>query len=306
MDLLNQYLTAYKAPSALRDSLREYVIFCRSLKREERFRSVLDQLSPDLRRRLMVHCYGPSIACVPFFTPNLEWYSGQERLDVVVETNVFAGLVASAMTPCAVPPLECVFHAGEPAAAMYIIKNGIVGVLGRIMGYDQFFGEDVVLREDYIRFYSATALSFVDLFVLERSALLAILDSPRFPHIQRLVKKVQVRLAMDLAARTAAVARRPPRESTAQTAILARIGAASPSVFLSRSTLPPPEPATDPVVPVSPAQPPSIPVIPVSAAGVGAPGTGFTESDRQTLASLAAMVQRLSASVSRLEANARA
>ena len=66
----------------------------------------------------------------------------------------------------------------------YIIKSGIVGSQGRIIGSDQYVGEDILLREDYVRYYAATALSYVDLFVLERSALMSILSSDNFPHVK--------------------------------------------------------------------------------------------------------------------------
>ena len=70
-----------------------YLIYRRTLKREQRFRSILDEFSPDLRGRLMLHCYGPAISCVPFFCPSLEGYSGQELMDVTMETNTFAQMV---------------------------------------------------------------------------------------------------------------------------------------------------------------------------------------------------------------------
>ena len=59
-----------------------------------------------------------------------------------------------------------------------------MGSQGRIIGSDQYVGEDILLREDYVRYYAATALSYVDLFVLERSALMSILSSDNFPHVK--------------------------------------------------------------------------------------------------------------------------
>ncbi len=67
-----------------------YVIYCRALKKEQGFRSVLDELSPDLRGQLTLHCYGPAIACVPFFTPRLQGLSGKELRDAQVESKLFA------------------------------------------------------------------------------------------------------------------------------------------------------------------------------------------------------------------------
>ncbi len=66
----------------------------------------------------------------------------------------------------------------------YIIKNGIVGFLGRIVSYGQYFGEDMLLNETYRRFYSATALSYVDLYVLDRAEFSSIMEQGTYPRIK--------------------------------------------------------------------------------------------------------------------------
>ena len=71
-----------------------YVIYCRALKKEQGFRSVLDELSPDLRGQLTLHCYGPAIACVPFFTPRLQGLKGKELRDAQMESKLFAQQVS--------------------------------------------------------------------------------------------------------------------------------------------------------------------------------------------------------------------
>jgi hypothetical protein len=66
----------------------------------------------------------------------------------------------------------------------YIIKNGIVGRLGRIVSKDHFFGEDALLNEEYVREYGATALSYVDMFVLDRDVLQEVLAGGAWPNIK--------------------------------------------------------------------------------------------------------------------------
>ncbi len=66
----------------------------------------------------------------------------------------------------------------------YIIKNGIVGRLGRIVSKDRYFGEDALLNEEYVREYGAVALSYVDMFVLDREVLHEVLAGGAWPNIK--------------------------------------------------------------------------------------------------------------------------
>jgi hypothetical protein len=49
---------------------------------------------------------------------------------------------------------------------------------------DRYFGEDALLNEEYVREYGAVALSYVDMFVLDRDVLHEVLAGGAWPNIK--------------------------------------------------------------------------------------------------------------------------
>ena len=88
------------------------------MKKEQGFRSVLDELSPDLRGQLTLHCYGPALATVPFFQPSLVGLTRSEQAAVSTEGRSFAQQVAVRLRSVVIGPHEYAFFAGEQATTM--------------------------------------------------------------------------------------------------------------------------------------------------------------------------------------------
>ena len=95
IDLLNSYMDEYNFPQPLRNSLRMYFIHCRSMRREERFKSLMDKMSPELQGLVTSHCYSQYITCVPFFNIDLDMYSGYKRVKVEDELKIFITAVGA-------------------------------------------------------------------------------------------------------------------------------------------------------------------------------------------------------------------
>ena len=93
IDLLNSYMEEYKFPQQLRESLRMYFIHCRSMRREDRFKTLLNHMSPELQGLVTAHCYAPYISTVPFFKLNLGVFTGYMRVKVEEEMKIFVSQV---------------------------------------------------------------------------------------------------------------------------------------------------------------------------------------------------------------------
>ena len=71
----------------------------RELRRELGYRALLQELSPELRGMLTLHCYGPAVTSVPFFRVSIKHLSHRESMDASAESNGFLQNVSR--TPCA-------------------------------------------------------------------------------------------------------------------------------------------------------------------------------------------------------------
>ena len=68
---------------------------------------------------------------------------------------------------------------------MYIIRKGVVGCNGRIMGSGNYFGEDMILQSA-VRLHDVRCLTYLDVYVLLRSDLDDILELGDFPNIYKM------------------------------------------------------------------------------------------------------------------------
>jgi CRP-like cAMP-binding protein len=91
-------------------------------------------------------------------------------------------------------PEESVYVKGDPAKHLYIIRRGIVGAHGRVLGTGNFFGEDVILRSS-TRLWPVYCLTYLDVYTLAREDLYEILADGQFPTIQKSVRRAIMKLA---------------------------------------------------------------------------------------------------------------
>jgi len=185
MDVLNLYMEDVKLPYEARMGLRDYFMHCKGLQRSKFFKEVLTQMSPGLQGKFAIHCYGTWINRVYF----LRALSGNRE-------ERFIQRIALALEMEAYPPYEPIITLGEPTLRMYIIKRGVCARLGHVLTKGTCFGEDVILSLCTPRLYSVMALTYVDVHMLRKIHLQAILDSGEFPIRKRIVRKATVKLAV--------------------------------------------------------------------------------------------------------------
>ncbi len=68
-----------------------------------------------------------------------------------------------------------------PRTHRYLVKKGIVGRRGQIVSAGSYFGEDIILNDSYVRNYGVMSLSYLDVFRLDREALIEQLQFNKFP-----------------------------------------------------------------------------------------------------------------------------
>jgi hypothetical protein len=77
---------------------------------------------------------------------------------------------------------------------MYIVMRGMCAMSGRVITGGKFFGEDMIMTGR--RMADCRALTFLDVYELEKEALDQILEEGDFPETSVLIRKQVIRLAM--------------------------------------------------------------------------------------------------------------
>ncbi|KAJ1458030.1 hypothetical protein M885DRAFT_481006 [Pelagophyceae sp. CCMP2097] len=175
-DLLNQYITELGVDCDTAEKARRYFAHTEPHFRASYYRKLLKTLSPELRGHFAQHICGVWIHNVYFF-----------NCHDLNERALFVTSVALALDVQSFNPAECVSRAGDRADAMYIVRRGIVGVRGAALSCGRFFGEEMI-RDGAYREYTAVCMTFVDVQVLSRDALRAILNEARFPRTRQLIR----------------------------------------------------------------------------------------------------------------------
>lgn len=184
MDDLNLYMAENHMPAELRVRLREYFMYCRQINRQKYYSTLLEKMSPALRGEVTYFINKAWIEAVPFLSRNgpMGAAIGEE------EHRLFITDVAMSLNAVAFGPQEVIVKLGEPAERMYIMQRGVVAKQGQIIAGGKYFGEDIIMAAAR-RTYMVRALTFVDLFVLEKSKLEGILQSANFENIELLIRR---------------------------------------------------------------------------------------------------------------------
>lgn len=122
---------------------------------------------------------------IPFFTP------AGCPLD---EKDQFVTAITMQLSLICFAPEESVYVKGDAATHLYIIRRGIVGAHGRVLGMGNFFGEDVILRSS-TRLWPVYCLTYLDVYTLSREDLHEILADGQYPTIQKSVRRAIMKLA---------------------------------------------------------------------------------------------------------------
>jgi hypothetical protein len=77
---------------------------------------------------------------------------------------------------------------------MYIVIRGMCAMLGRVITGGKFFGEDMIMKGR--RQADCRALTYLDVYELEKDKLDDIIENGDFPETEKLIRKQVIRLAM--------------------------------------------------------------------------------------------------------------
>jgi len=185
MDTLAAYVRENKIPDHLKRRLTDYFYYQRELLRASHYTELLELMTPTLRGEVAVLANGPWVEKIPFFTPK------QCSID---EKDKFVTCITMRLILICFAPEESVYVKGDPATHLYIIRRGIVGAHGRVLGTGNFFGEDVILRSS-TRLWPVYCLTYLDVYTLGREDLHDILADGQFPTIQKSVRRAIMKLA---------------------------------------------------------------------------------------------------------------
>ena len=179
MDALQDYMKENRIPKELRYRLREYFYHTRELQRAHHYNDLLSLMTPTLRGEVAVLSNADWVKRVPFFYP---------KAATDAELKSFITEVTMKLTIDSFAPEELVISKGERGLVMYIIRKGVVGCNGRIMGGGNYFGEDMILQSA-VRLHDVRSLTFLDVYVLSKSDLDDVLELGNFPHIYKCVRR---------------------------------------------------------------------------------------------------------------------
>ena len=185
MDALQQYMKENRIPKGLRFRLREYFYHTRDNQRALFYNELLTLMTPTLRGEVAVLSNGDWVKRVPFFFPD----NAEDN-----ELTSFITDVTMRLSISSFAPEELVITQGDRGHQMYIIRKGVVGSNGRIMGGGNYFGEDMILQSA-IRLHDVRCLTYLDVYVLSKESLEDILELGSYPHIYKSVRRYVMKFA---------------------------------------------------------------------------------------------------------------
>ena len=185
MDTLSAFVKENSIPSELRTRLREYFFHTRELRRASLYTELLELMSPTLRGEVAILANGDWIKSVSFFSPTD--CSDAEHRAFVTEITMRLKIRAFA-------PHELIYAQGEAPLCMYIIRRGVVGTAGRVLGSGKYFGEAMILQSA-VRLHDVRCLTFLDVYELNRADLDDTLQDGRFPRVYKAVRRAVAKFA---------------------------------------------------------------------------------------------------------------
>ena len=176
LDGINFLIDANGIPTDMARRLREYVHQQKDVKlREYATSKALPILSPALRIEVAYHCHRHLFDSVGFL------YGTEES---------FIVRLAMLMTSRTLAPQEL-----APNRNLYIIHRGLILYGGRVLSSGMTWGDDVILRDPrYFLPFLARAMSFVDLFLVSRDNMLAMMEA--FPISSKKIRRKQIYIAL--------------------------------------------------------------------------------------------------------------
>jgi CRP-like cAMP-binding protein len=174
MGELNVFLDEGRLSPSLRVRLREYFKFKMSSSHVEAHTSLLKQMSPALRAEITLST-NTWIKRVKFFQKCPEALVIQLTLSIKQQTY---------------PPQEKILVPGDWCDRMFIVRKGVTICRQKIITTGQLFCEESLYKEGQVA-YGAHAVTFCDLYTIERDVLLTALK--HFPEMKSHFKRLSLR-----------------------------------------------------------------------------------------------------------------
>jgi hypothetical protein len=182
MDSVQAFIKSNVLPSQLGVELRSYFIKSRKLRNDRYNAYLLDEMSPELRAKVMFHTYSRWLVNIPFFTLDTSKWASKDVIHARRELKAFVMRLATLVSPVAYGPMETIARVNERCHFMVIIKEGRVAVHLKIMETGDYFGQEMLMEEFRWR-HNVIALTFVNGFRLEKSDLFGLVEVRAFPRM---------------------------------------------------------------------------------------------------------------------------
>ena len=153
---LNSFMDEASFPKSLRQKLREYFRYQAQTYSVDRYRHLLNRLSPALRREVANQRDNSWIERVHFFKNCPE--SFRVAIALVIEQRTY-------------PPAEVVVREGEHAECMHIIRKGVISSGRRILTTGDGFGEEMLFHRSLPADFSSWTVTYCDVYMLTRTQL---------------------------------------------------------------------------------------------------------------------------------------
>jgi len=166
MDDLNVFMSQRFLPRPMRETLREFFMHTRHLMHAEAGVAVLHKMSPDLRHRTALYCYGNYFKLIQHFR--------------LVE-DAFLVQLSLVMVPVVLPPESKDALVDIHPDVLYLINKGVVLSEAKALGRGDHFNSDCVLSNPHLRKpLTARAITYLELYTVPHDLLMAELEE--FPY----------------------------------------------------------------------------------------------------------------------------
>ena len=96
---------------------------CSALRKERSYAALLEEMSPDLRGKVMVFSFSNWLSVVPFFQLNTIGLSIRDASNAEAEYGAFMQALAPCVRPVLFPPLEAILRPQQVCTSMYVFSS---------------------------------------------------------------------------------------------------------------------------------------------------------------------------------------
>mmetsp|Transcript_11731 Transcript_11731/g.38590 ORF Transcript_11731/g.38590 Transcript_11731/m.38590 type:complete len:644 (+) Transcript_11731:119-2050(+) len=175
MDSLNNFISDAKIESSLASRLRAYFRYRKHSSNFQNWHHLLNKMSPALRGQVAIQLNSGWISSVNFFRSCND--------EMLIE-------LAFAFNDETFPPHEAIIKPTDMSNLMYVVKKGLVSIMGKLRRMNMVVGEDMVWNTKE-RGYSCYALTYVDMHAITKVKLSSIIE--RYPKVQKDLRKMATR-----------------------------------------------------------------------------------------------------------------